>query len=439
MFSDTTLLKKMQQMLTHIGQVLNIPLQIVLWDGSAISLSTAQATPTLSLKIADKGVVASLLKRPNLENLMRHYAVGNLSFNHDDIFDTVQTLRQNIQKKQIKQLNKMQILRALWPFLWVKSKHGSLQHSYDGDEKGAQGNQRNNQDYIQFHYDVSNDFYQLFLDDEMQYSCGYFTHWDNSLAQAQHDKLDMICKKLRLKSGEKFLDIGCGWGGLICHAAQHYGVHAHGITLSQNQYDFAKAKIERLGLQDKITLEIRDYATLDGVYDKISSIGMFEHIGLDHFPSYFKKVNSLLRDRGIFLNHGIACRAKSNAKTRKRITPEKQLLLKYIFPGSELAPIGFSLNAMESYGFEIHEVEAWREHYAHTCKYWYQNLTANKEQAIKQVGRERYYLWVAYLAGVSFGFNAGSMLIFQTLASKRGKIKGPSGLPPTRADLYINP
>jgi len=177
----------------------------------------------------------------------------------------------------------------------------------------------------------------------MQYSCGYFTDPNNSLDQAQYDKLDIICRKLRLKPEEKLLDIGCGWGGLICHAAQNYGVKAHGITLSQKQLDYTTAKIKRLGLEDRITVELRDYSTLEDTYDKIASIGVFEHIGIANMPIYFQKIKSLLRDRGILLNHGISRHAKRTRRAARKIRAERRLLLKYIFPGSEIDNVGHTL------------------------------------------------------------------------------------------------
>ena len=413
---------------------MQLPITVELWDGSKVKMGVDKG---LSIGIRSPGVIASLLKHPNLENMMRHYAVGNIYLEGADLITFANTLRAQTKKQDLKRLNKFQIVKNMWPFLFTASEKPVLHHEYDKDETGFKQNERNNKDFVQFHYDVSNDFYQLFLDPEMQYSCGYFRDWDNTLEQAQKDKLDMICRKLRLKPGERLLDIGCGWGGLVCHAAQNYGVKAHGVTLSQAQYDFALAKVKRLGLEDKITLEIRDYITLDGTYDKISSIGMFEHIGLDNFPTYFKKVSSLLRDNGIFLNHAIARRAKANKKNARNITPEKRLILKYIFPGSELAPIGHSVEAMEAYGFEIHDVEGWRDHYAMTCKHWCQRLTDNKDAAIKLVGPERYRMWIAYLAGVSLGFASGTILIYQTVGTKRSKAKGSSEMPPTREDLYV--
>ncbi len=423
-----------QEALQHVADALDIPLNVGLWDGSVTPLGKEPARANLTIRTP--GVIASLLKRPTLENLVRHYATENITFD-GDLIATGTAVRAKIKKKDLKRLNKALLLSRLWPFLLVKGESAAPRHGFDKDDTGASHSNKNNQAYIQFHYDVSNEFYKLFLDKEMLYSCAYFTDWNNSIDQAQQDKLEMICRKLRLKPGERFLDIGCGWGALICYAARHYGVKAHGITLSQQQHDHAKEKIRALGLEDRVTVEIRDYLKLEGSYDKIASIGMFEHIGIANFPAYFKKIHSLLADRGLVLNHAIARRSKKDfKKALSGITPEKRLILKYIFPGSELAPVGYSANVMEAHGFEIHDVEGWREHYALTCKLWCERLTANKDKAIALVGPERYNLWVAYLAGVSFGFSSGSILIYQTLASKRAKEKGTAGLPPTRADLY---
>jgi len=433
--SEKRLLEDIKRALAHVADVLHIPLEVRLWDGTSVALKQGSSLPALTIK--GQGVIASLIKKPTLENLVNHYAVGNIALSGGELFDTLESIRDSAKKKDIKRLSKLRLLRSLWPFIFTAGEKAVAAHDFRHDEGGAEHKNENNKNYIQFHYDVGNDFYQLFLDPQMQYSCAYFKDISGSLEQAQQDKLEMICRKLRLQKDDRFLDIGCGWGGLICYAAQHYGVKAHGITLSEEQYAFTKEKIRTLGLEDKVTVEIRDYLTLEGAYDKIASIGMFEHIGLANFPAYFRKIRSLLRDGGIVLNHGIARRGKTNArKALTNVTPEKRMILKYIFPGSELAPIGHSLNSMEAQGFEIHDVEAWREHYALTCKHWCKRLSADKERAIALVGLERYNLWVAYLAGVSLGFTAGSILIFQTVASKRSKAKGPSGLPLTRADLY---
>ena len=298
----------------------------------------------------------------------------------------------------------------------------------------SDGSESENKDNIQFHYDVSNEFYALILDPEMVYSCAYFADWADDLATAQRNKLDMSCRRLRLKPGEALLDIGCGWGALICHAARHYGVHAHGVTLSQKQYDYAKEKIARLNLQDRVTLELRDYTGLDGSFDKIVSVGMFEHIGIDNHPAYFQTVNRLLKPDGFYLHHAISRPAKRDDKAFRKVRPEHAAMARYIFPGGELDHLGMTIANLERYGFEIHDVEGWREHYARTCGFWHDRLLANRSGAEREVGREKCRLWVAYLAGCSIGFERGKLGVFQTLASKRKR--GPSGLPPTRADLY---
>ncbi|HEX6144360.1 MAG TPA: class I SAM-dependent methyltransferase, partial [Geminicoccaceae bacterium] len=179
------------------------------------------------------------------------------------------------------------------------------------------------------------------------------------------------------------------------------------------------------------------YATLEGTYDKIASIGMYEHIGIANHPAYFRKINALLRDRGMLLNHGITRRAKKSGRKFRKIRPEKRLILKYIFPGSELDHIGHTLESMENEGFEIHDVEGWREHYALTCRLWHQRLVARRDEAIGCAGRERYRMWIAYLAGVSLAFADGSLRIYQTLATRHGA-KGASTMPPTRAHLYAD-
>lgn len=434
-FSAKTQLASITEVLRTIAGPLDLNVSVRLWDGSVVPLG-ANADGRLILALSGPGVIGSMMRRPTLETLVRLYATGHIEFEGGDLIEFTTALRtERSNRAELKKISKAMVARKTIPFLFAKTSTSDLDHGYRDDMVGRKESARNNTDYIQFHYDVGNDFYKLFLGEEMQYTCGYFTDWSNSLDQAQHDKLNMICRKLRLESGERMLDIGCGWGGLICHAAQHFGVKAHGVTLSQEQHDFAKAKIERLGLQDQVTVEICDYADHQGTYDKISSIGMSEHIGAANYPRYFAKINSMLRDRGVMLNHAIARRAKSSKKAAQRIRPERQFILKYIFPGSELTPVGETTECLERTGFEVHDIESWREHYAHTTRFWCQNLSANRERAVELVGREKYNLWVAYLAGASAGFTAGSIKLYQVVATKRAK-KGLSGMPPTREHLY---
>jgi cyclopropane-fatty-acyl-phospholipid synthase len=431
----TRQLQAARKILEHLSEQLDAPLSVRLWDGAQIPLGHNAESPFL-VAISGPGVISSLLKRPTLENFVRHYACGNIDVEGGDLVAFGDAARIPHSKSRWKNVNKKLLLWHALPFLLAPAEKPAVAHEYSGSNNGVpRDGDRNDQDYIQFHYDLGNEFYRLFLDSEMQYSCGYFTDWNNSLEQAQHDKLEMICRKLRLKPGESLLDIGCGWGGLICHAAQVYGVRAHGVTLSQEQYDFARDKIDRLGLGDRVRVELRDYTTLDGTYDKIASIGMFEHVGIANLPAYFQKISSLLRDRGILLNHGIARGAKKTKKAFHKRRPEHRLIAKYIFPGGELDHIGHTLETMEASRFEVHDVEGWREHYALTARHWCRRLSARREEAVRLVGAEKYRLWVAYLAGVSFSFADGSLRIFQVVASKHAA-KGLAELPPTRRDLY---
>ncbi len=420
--------------LGHVSEALDARFSVRLWDGSLVPMGRS-VEPGLCVSIAGPGVIGSLLRRPTLDNLVRHYATGKIDVDGGDLMAFGEAARVDRSSKRLKTLSKALLLKSALPFLLAPAETVETAHAYAGEEIGRGSAKRDNQDYVQFHYDLGNEFYQLFLDPEMQYSCGYFTDRNGSLEQAQRDKLDMTCRKLRLKPGERMLDIGCGWGGLICHAAAHYGVTAHGVTLSQEQHDFAVEKIRRLGLEDRVTVELRDFMTLDGSYDKISSIGMYEHVGIANYPAYFRKIWSLLRDRGLLLNHGITRRAKRQKGRFARMRPEHKLIAKYIFPGGELDHIGHTVESLEAARFEVHDIENWREHYARTTAFWCRRLAARKTEAIRLVGPERYRLWAAYLASVSFAFADGSLRIYQVVASKHAA-KGPSELPPTRADLY---
>ena len=423
--------KSFRRLLAHARDRLGLDLGFVLWDGTTVP--DVLAPDAFALVFADEGAIAALIRRPKIETLANLWVAGRIDLRNGSLFDLV-AKRPAVRTRELRQtLDKTLLIKTLAKFLLVP-RGGPWPLEQIHGEKARSGSEAANKENIEYHYDVSNEFYALFLDPQMVYSCAYFTDWSNDIATAQRDKLEMICRKLRLKPGDTFLDIGCGWGALVVHAAQHYGVRAHGVTLAENQYALAKEKVVKLGLEDRVTIELKDYTRLEGSFDKIASIGMFEHVGLANHHTYFQTINRLLRPQGLYLHHAIARTAKVNEKGFRKKRPEAVALARYIFPGGELDHVGMTAANLESSGFEVHDVEAWREHYAHTCRLWHDRLLASREAAEREVGREKTRLWLAYLAGVSIAFERNTARIFQTLASKRGK--GRSGLPPTRSDLY---
>ncbi len=284
---------------------------------------------------------------------------------------------------------------------------------------------------IAYHYDVSNDFYALWLDRRLVYSCAYFETPDEDLDPAQERKLDMLCRKLRLQPGQRLLDVGCGWGGLVIHAAQRYGVDATGITLSQPQADLANERIAQAGLAGRARVQVRDYREVDepGGYNALVSVGMFEHVGAALLPTYFDLAWRLLRPGGVFLNHGIA----NTFEERPRHGPSFSDT--YVFPDGELAPISVTLRAAEEAGFEVRDVESLREHYALTLRHWVRRLEAHHEQALQFVDEPTYRVWRLFMSGSAQGFSAGRLNVYQSLLVKPDE-QGRSGLPLTRADWY---
>jgi len=295
-------------------------------------------------------------------------------------------------------------------------------------QKGTLHSKERDRQAIVYHYDRSNDFYKLWLDRQMVYSCAYFSTPDESLDVAQQRKLDYICRKLRLHPGERLLDIGCGWGGLIMYAAQHYGVEALGITLSQQQAIWARERIREAGLEDRCRVELWDYREVKGTYDKLVSVGMFEHVGEALLPTYFKQAWQLLRPGGVFLNHGIA--ASATAPSR----PEPSFVSRYVFPDGELVPISTTLKAAEVNGFEVRDLESLREHYMYTLRNWVSRLEAHADEAKRATDEVTYRIWRLYMAGSVHGFKKGMLNLYQALLVKADA--GRSELPLTREDWY---
>jgi cyclopropane-fatty-acyl-phospholipid synthase len=276
---------------------------------------------------------------------------------------------------------------------------------------------RSNRTNIQHHYDVSNAFYRLWLDRRMVYSCAYFHHADDALDDAQAQKLDHICRKLRLAPGERFLDIGCGWGGLIFWAAENYGVDATGITLSRNQFDHVTSEIKARGLSGRVQVELRDYLDLpdDARYDKVASVGMFEHVGMRNFPKYFGKIHRVLKPGGMVLNHGITHNALAADSLGSGIG---DFVEQYVFPGGELTHVSRVIEGMAAEGLEVVDAEALREHYAKTLWHWVERLEAHADVARNEVGEERFRVWRIYMAGSAHAFDRGWLSLWQVLAGK---------------------
>ena len=293
---------------------------------------------------------------------------------------------------------------------------------------------------VQYHYDVGNDFYSLWLDRNMQYSCGYFPTGAEDLDTAQERKMEHICRKLRLQPGERLLDIGCGWGGLARYAATNFGVNVLGVTLSKNQKAYADEQIIRAGLRERVTVELKDYRDLDNEsFDKVVSVGMFEHVGRSHLPEYFAQVHRLLKPGGLFLNHGISRRTAAKADEQnfiaKHVFGRGTFQQKYIFPDGELTPVS-AVNVMaEDAGLEVRDVENLREHYALTLRNWVNRLADHRDEAIKVSDEVTYRTWRLYMSASVFGFESGNINVNQSLLAKMTPA-GKSNVPFSRSDIY---
>jgi cyclopropane-fatty-acyl-phospholipid synthase len=384
-----------------------LPVALVLPDGGRIALSP---TPEIDLIVRSwRGVKA--LAAPALGTLARAYV-------HQDIDFTGSAKR---------------------ALAVAESMVGSIAeggHSLGAGIRGIWHRRRGNRANIQHHYDVSNAFYRLWLDARMVYSCAYFHAESDTLEDAQEHKLDHICRKLRLAPGERFLDIGCGWGGLIFWAAEHYGVEATGITLSQNQHDFVTAEIAARGLQSRVRVELRDYFELpeDVHYDKIASVGMFEHVGIRNFARYFGKIYRILEPGGFVLNHGITHNWLGPTNLGSGIG---DFVEEYVFPGGELAHVARVIGGLGDAGLELVDAEALREHYAKTLWNWVERLERNADAARAEVGEEKFRVWRIYMAGSAHAFDRGWLSLWQLLAGKPltdGRLPHPL----TRDFIYQN-
>jgi cyclopropane-fatty-acyl-phospholipid synthase len=424
---------RIQRLVKQVFQNYTGSLNVRLWDGSLISLGHDK--PVVTIIINTTKLIRELAWRPDPLRLAEAYFFGEIDV-EGDLYALLKQ-RAHLKSLALSVRNRLSLLYVSMrlgnhlkniaddnlPIRWPKPLKTLIPRTHSKEF---------NREAIAFHYDVSNDFYRLWLDEQMVYSCAYFNDPDVSIDQAQRDKLNHICRKLRLKTGERFLDIGCGWGALICWAAQHYGVRAHGITLSQQQYEWSKNKINDLGLAKQVTIELMDYRDLseNAVYEKVSSIGMFEHVGIKNLPTYFRAIGRVLKPGGLFLNHGI-----TNDEEGGRKTIGSEFMQRYVFPDGELESVSNVQRVMEHTGFEIWDVEALRPHYVLTLQRWVKRLEAQEEEGKALVGEAMYRVWRLYMAACASQFEQGSIGVYQILATKRRN--GLVDLPLTRRDLYL--
>ena len=435
LFSPEARLEAARHLFVTLGQTVGADLSVRLWDGSVVPLGPS-ANGSLAIAISEPGVLGSLLRRPRLETLLRHVLSGRIDVHGGDLLELGEAVSAATGRDKLRPLVRLSLLRRVLPLLLTPAPRDGLDHRFEGASSGRW--RRDNSRFIGFHYDMSSEFFRLFLDPEMQYSSAYFNGPEDSLEAAQQNKLEVICRKLRLQTGERLLDVGCGWGGLICWAGRHHGVRAHGLTLSREQRDFAEARIRQMGLAERVSVEVRDLFSLDtGRWDKIASVGMYEHVGLANLGRYFTRLRGLLEEGGIVVIDGMASKTRS-ARGAPRIPPATRLAQKYLFPGLELPSLDHMLHVMEASGLEAGEVESLREHYALTAREWSGRLIERRDEAVRLVGEPRYRLLLLCLVAMRFGFAQGSMRSYRIVATRRGSAVTGS-IAPTRAGRRAAP
>lgn len=384
-------------------QQLALPLRLELWDGQRIDFSALPPRVTIRLPSMS---AASYLLRPSLSSLGRAYVEGRIEVQGAarDMIAIVTALARNTLKVEGRYARVVRNWR----------------HSKGGDAAA-----------IAYHYDVSNEFYAAFLDPELVYSCAYFEQGHEDLATAQLQKLDHILRKIALQPHQRLLDIGCGWGALVIRAAQRFQARCVGVTLSEQQYALARQRVRAAGLDHLVEIRLQDYRDVQGQFDRITSVGMFEHVGVRHLPDYFAAVAQLLADDGIVMNHGITSSDPANGQSPYG---GGEFIEQYVFPQGELAHIGHVLKCMQQGQLEVFDVENLRRHYARTCALWSDNYEAAASRLKTLAGEKRYRIWQVYLAGASYAFEQDWISLYQIVARKAGQ--RASTLPWSRRYMY---
>ncbi len=388
---DKVLGAKLQVWMERVRNELDLPVRLTLWNGISHDLGVFD-TPLVSVRINDIGAIGAFLD-PSLDTLGEAYVRESMDIDGKvaDIVDVAY---------------KLAALSA--PPRGGASLAGKLMRKFahtKSDDKAA----------IQYHYDVSNDFYRFWLDGKMVYSCGYFEYGLETLDEAQEKKIDLILSKIRLRRGHTLLDIGCGWGALVIRAARRFGTHCVGITLSERQYDLALERVREAQVADLVEIRLQDYRDVTGKFDRITSVGMFEHVGRDNLDEYFSRVQSLLTDNGIALNHGIT---STDAESGDSPHGGGSFIDRYVFPAGELPHISLALKTMQSGGLEPLDVENLRRHYVRTLEHWTERFEGRAQAIRAMVGETKYRIWRVYLAGCAHAFAVDNVSIFQIVCQK---------------------
>lgn len=397
--------KKLGSWVDSIRDHTALPLRLELWNGQQVDFG--QHAPQVTIRVPRLSALSYLL-RPSLFNLGKAYVEGEIEV--EGRANEIISVGNALARHTLKPEGRFARL--------VRNTH----HTRKKDEQA-----------IRYHYDVSNDFYRMWLDEHMVYSCAYFEEGTENLASAQLKKIDHILTKIQLRPGHTLLDIGCGWGALVMRAAEKFGARCIGITLSQNQFDLAQEEVARAGLADRVEIRLEDYRDTKGTFDRITSVGMFEHVGARHLPGYFTKIHSLLADDGRVMNHGITTTDFNNGETAYG---GGEFIEQYVFPHGELQHIGTVLAAMQEGGLEVFDVENLRRHYARTCSIWADNFEEHAEQIKTLVDDRRFRIWRVYLAGCAYAFAQDWVSIYQVVCTKAAR--DPSTLPWSRRYMYVH-
>ncbi|MEC5216071.1 cyclopropane-fatty-acyl-phospholipid synthase [Actimicrobium sp. GrIS 1.19] len=395
--------KKLEQWTDSVCHHVNLPLRVDLWNGNSIHLG--QTPPQVIIRIPHASAL-SYLFTPSLSNLGTAYVEGKIDVEGNP--GAIISVGNALAARTLKPNGKFaRVTRAV------------------------RRTKKQDQESVQYHYDVSNEFYQCWLDENMVYSCAYFEHGNEDLATAQRKKIDHILTKIQLRPGQTLLDIGCGWGALAMRAAQHFGARCVGVTLSEKQAELATRRVAEAGLSDRIEIRLQDYRDVTGTFDRITSVGMFEHVGLRNLPSYFAKIHALLADDGIAMNHGIT---STDPDSGDSPYGNGEFVGKYVFPHGELPHIGLALRAMQQGGLEVVDLENLRRHYARTCALWAENFEGRAADIRRIAGERRYRIWRVYLAGAAYAFERDWISLYQAVCVKAGR--APSQLAWSRRAMY---